>query len=341
MKILKKVVAVIIIAIAAVCIFGGFTVPDDEESGLITIYSNDGRILKLRENDAEVYLNDGWTEDFSDVITMVWKSDGSSKIILKGQIPAYVKEGWTVNKSDVTVLMVDEKGNEKEVFKDNIEKNKENGWRLKEIKEEKNESKANIKAVALTFDDGPNNSTTSRLLDILENNNAKSTFFILGSRAANGADCIKRMYESGMEIGSHTFDHTELTKLGDAEIKAQIDKTNDSIRNITGENPTLLRPPYGSYNSSVKEAAGVPIILWSVDTLDWKSRNADSIYQTVMSTVKDGSILLFHDIYETTVDSIEQIIPALKEQGYELLTVSELAEAKKKTMKNGEVYTDF
>lgn len=148
----------------------------------------------------------------------------------------------------------------------------------------------------------------------------------------------------GCELGSHTYDHTQLTKLGTDALKKQVQDTNDNINDIAGQGATVLRPPYGSYNDNVKsvcQSLDQPIILWSIDTLDWKTKNADTSFRNVMDQVKDGDIILFHDIYEPSVEAAIRLIPALQDAGYQLVTVSEMGEAKIGGLKPGEVYTDF
>ena len=192
--------------------------------------------------------------------------------------------------------------------------------------------------VALTFDDGPG-PYTDRLLKCLKENNAKATFFLVGYSVERYKDTVKKAYDMGCEIGNHSWNHPQLTSLDPAALAAQISSTNRVIRSATGHDPTLLRPPYGSYNSTVAAAAGMPLILWEVDTLDWKTRNVQSTIQSVMSNVKDGTIILMHDIHQPTVQAAEQIIPELKKKGYQLVTVSELAKYKKKKLNNGSVYS--
>lgn len=179
----------------------------------------------------------------------------------------------------------------------------------------------------------------NRLLTILEEEDVKATFFMSGNRAQSIADRIRRMQSLGMELGSHTYDHTQLTKLDESALAEQIEKTNAAIMNAAGTAPTLLRPPYGSYNAAVKAAAGVPIVLWSLDSQDWKSHSADAVYQKVLTEVQDGSAILFHDIYDTSVDAAKRLIPALKEHGYEMVTVSELAKRKGKALSPGDVFS--
>ena len=192
--------------------------------------------------------------------------------------------------------------------------------------------------VALTFDDGPG-PYTDRLLKCLKENNAKATFFLVGYSVERYKDTVKKAYDMGCEIGNHSWNHPQLTSLDSSALAAQISSTNRVIRSATGHDPTLLRPPYGSYNSTVAAAAGMPLILWEVDTLDWKTRNVQSTIRSVMSNVKDGAIILMHDIHQPTVQAAEQIIPELKKKGYQLVTVSEMAKYKKKKLNNGSVYS--
>lgn len=192
--------------------------------------------------------------------------------------------------------------------------------------------------VALTFDDGPG-PYTDRLLKCLKENRASATFFLVGSSVERYRDTVKKAYEMGCEIGNHSWNHPQLTQLDQAALASQISGTNQAIRSVTGHNPTLLRPPYGAYNSTVAAAAGMPLVLWEIDTLDWKTRNVQSTIQSVMSNVKDGSIVLMHDIHLPTVEAAESIIPQLKAKGYQLVTVSELAKYKKKQLNQGSVYS--
>lgn len=344
MKMLRKLLSAILFVLLCICVFGGFTVPADPGEGLVVVYCNDGRILYLSADAAKDYSDStDWSEDFLEVTCDIWNTAGDNRLIFKSKLPFYKAEGWSDDLRAVTVKMKNTDGKEKDVFKDKTEEYQQKGWTF--VSAAKPAAKATgsftdtTPSVALTFDDGPNPSTTNRLLTILERENVKATFFMLGNRAQSGADCIRRMQALGMELGSHTYDHTQLTKLGEAALADQIEKTNAAIMNAAGEAPTLMRPPYGSYNAAVKAAAGVPIVLWSLDSLDWKSRNADAVYQKVLAEVRDGSVILFHDIYDTSVDATERLIPALKDRGYEMVTVSELARRKGKTLSPGEVFS--
>ena len=194
--------------------------------------------------------------------------------------------------------------------------------------------------VALTFDDGPGR-FTDKLLDCLEENNAKATFFMLGENAEKYPDVIKRLYDSGMELGNHTYDHQMLPSLSSEQVTEEIGKTNSIIENAAGVPADSLRPPGGSFNESVQELAGMPIIKWSLDTKDWKTKSADTTYQKVIDNVQDGSVVLMHDIHEWSIEASLRLIPELVEKGYKLVTVQELAAAKGIELKDGEVYYYF
>ena len=196
------------------------------------------------------------------------------------------------------------------------------------------------KSIALTFDDGPS-SFTNRLLDCLEKNNAKATFFMTGTEIASFPDEVKRMKKLGCELGNHTYDHTELTTLSFDEIISEVDKVNEQLINLTGEGASVVRPPYGSVNDTVKSAINLPLILWSIDTLDWKTLNAESTVEEVMNNVKDGSVILMHDIFSTSVDAAEILIPQLIEKGYQLVTVHELAALHQTELSAGATYSEF
>ena len=182
--------------------------------------------------------------------------------------------------------------------------------------------------IALTFDDGPKTSVTSRILDSLEANGGKATFFMLGSNVNANAGVIKRMVAQGCEVANHTHDHKYISKLSADGIISQVGSTNQKIASICGVSPVLMRPPGGYIDSnslSVLGTMGMPAIMWSIDTRDWQHRNAQRTIDTVLSQVKDGDIILMHDIYSTTADAAVVLIPELTARGYQLVTVSELA----------------
>ncbi len=193
--------------------------------------------------------------------------------------------------------------------------------------------------VALTFDDGPGKDT-DRLLDALKKYNARATFFMLGNNAKNYGSVIKKMKDLNCELGNHSTTHPQLTKLGADGIKKEIQTTSDYIKKGAGAGPTVMRPPYGAINSTVKQNVGLPMILWSVDTLDWKTKSTPKTVESILSA-KDGDIILLHDIHSTSVDAAIEAIPKLIEKGFQLVTVSEMAEAKGQKLELGVKYFSF
>ena len=191
--------------------------------------------------------------------------------------------------------------------------------------------------VALTFDDGPSPEYTPEILKVLKENDAKGTFFILGTEAELNSDTLKQIEEDGNEIGNHSYSHLDFTKLVKPALDYQVLTTQEIVRRETGKAPILLRPPYGLINEAVKEI-DMPIILWSIDSLDWENRNPDIIYNIILNNIKDGDIILMHDIYQSSVEAVIRIIPELKRRGYQLVTVSELARARGIPLESGIVY---
>ena len=192
--------------------------------------------------------------------------------------------------------------------------------------------------IALTFDDGPNHNT-NRVLDILEKYNVKGTFFVLGSNIEGNEKIIKRMDNLGMEIGNHMYSHKLVTKLKDDHIISEIEKVDELVFDIVDRNPTLIRPSYGTINKRIKNLMDRPIITWNVDTLDWKYHNSKRIANRVLKDVDDGDIILMHDIYRATANSLEIVIPQLLKEGYQLVTVSELLYYKEISLDKGKVYS--
>lgn len=201
---------------------------------------------------------------------------------------------------------------------------------------------AHGRMVALTFDDGPNPSSTNRILDTLEKHHVVATFFDLGKLVKNYPDVVKREESIGCEVGSHTYDHPNLNNLSIEGIKVQINNSKDAFISVLGHDVSLLRPPYGNANDLVKSNIPYPLIHWNVDTLDWKTKNKDAIISEVRKIENlDGKIVLFHSIYETTADAIEVIVPELINQGYQLVTISEMAYYKGETLNPGQKYYGF
>lgn len=194
--------------------------------------------------------------------------------------------------------------------------------------------------LAMTFDDGPGE-YTQKLLDCLEENNARATFFMQGKNVGSYPDAVKRMVELGCEIGSHSWDHPQLTNLDLSSVAKQFEDTDNALIQACGQPASVARAPYGAYNQDVIDTVGKPFFMWSLDTLDWQLMDADADYNAVMNgDLTDGSIILMHDIHEPSVNAALKIIPDLIAQGYKLVTVSELAEAKGVTLQNAS-YVDF
>lgn len=197
------------------------------------------------------------------------------------------------------------------------------------------------KLIALTFDDGPSAANTGRLLDGLKARGAHVSFFMTGQNAKRNPSLVKRAYEEGHQICSHTYDHALLTNLKNSDIKSQLDKTNKILDDAIGYDLSYcLRPPYGGYNDRVLSTANTPCYYWSVDTRDWESRNANSAYNMFIRYARDGSIVLMHDLYGTTVTAALNAIDTLQKQGYEFVTLSELQVRRGITPTAGKIYFD-
>lgn len=182
------------------------------------------------------------------------------------------------------------------------------------------------KKVALTFDDGPDPKVTRQILETLQKHEAKATFFMLGSRVEYYPDIVNEIKDAGHELGNHTWTHADLTKLGTERIAKEIEKTSAVIEEVTGQKVEAFRPPYGAFNDTVNNTTGLPIILWDVDTLDWKYRDPAKLLQMVKEHVRDRSIILMHDIHQSTADGLDAVLTYLKNEGYDFVTVKELEE---------------
>ncbi len=191
--------------------------------------------------------------------------------------------------------------------------------------------------IALTFDDGPYTKVTRKILKALKENDSRATFFIMGNRVETYSETLKMAYDQGNQIGSHTYDHKDLRTMSVKDINKEINKTNKEVKKVIGCETTALRPPYGNVNARMRKTIQVPMIYWSVDSEDWKSRNAKSVLKRCKS-VQDGDILLFHDLYPSTASAIKKLVPRLKKQGYQLVTIDELFYYKQIDAKGGEVY---
>lgn len=180
------------------------------------------------------------------------------------------------------------------------------------------------KLIALTFDDGPG-PYTQQLLEILDENDAKATFFLIGSNVERYPETTQMLYEQGHQLGNHTYCHEVLTGRGEADAAEQIEMTAELLDKACGEGTGYaLRPPCGEYRQELLEKLKCPAVLWSVDTMDWRDKNAELVAERIVDGAFDGAIILCHDIYETTVEAVGIALKKLREQGYEPVTVNEL-----------------
>lgn len=184
-----------------------------------------------------------------------------------------------------------------------------------------------VKCVALTFDDGPG-PKTGELLDMLDHAGAKATFFVIGPNVESYPAVVRRAAEEGHQIAAHSWTHTSMTTQTAAEIQTEVDRTSDAVKATTGHPTRYVRPPYGAINADVRAALGklpdAPAILWSVDTLDWKSHDPAAILKEVQTATKPGGIILMHDIHATTIQAVPAVLDWLHAQGYEMVTVEQL-----------------
>ena len=195
--------------------------------------------------------------------------------------------------------------------------------------------------VALTFDDGPRRSTTGELLDGLAQRGAHATFFPVGEMLEGNGDLVERMAAEGHQIGVHTYDHVWLTELSAVDFEKQVGRTRRLLTEMVGEGSYWLRPPYGGVDRGVEKRAGSPVILWSVDPEDWDDKNVTRIVEHIVSNVRDGDIILLHDIYPSSVEAALQVVDRLQERGFLFATVEELAQLRHIELKEGEVYRCF
>ena len=190
--------------------------------------------------------------------------------------------------------------------------------------------KKNRKVVALTFDDGPNPTTTNQALDTLSKYGIKATFFVLGKNVSGNEEILKRMKADGHVIGNHSWSHPVLSKLSLDDAKKQITDTEDALTKVLGSSSKLMRPPYGAITDDIRNSLDLSFIMWNVDSLDWKSKNEAAILTEIQREVKNGSIILMHDIHAETVNALPKVIDYLKGQGYDFVTIPDLLDSRLK-----------
>lgn len=180
------------------------------------------------------------------------------------------------------------------------------------------------KKVALTFDDGPNNIYTPKLLDGLKQRGVKAAFFLMGKRLEGNEELVRRMYEEGHLIGNHTYNHVQLSQLSKSQAKEEIERTSNEIYRITGEYPVYVRPPFGEWREDIEYAVEMLPVFWSIDPLDWKRTDTAQIAADIEKEIEDGSIILMHDSSKSSVEAAFMVIDDLCARGYEFVTVDRL-----------------
>ena len=194
-----------------------------------------------------------------------------------------------------------------------------------------------LKCVALTFDDGPG-PHTARLLNTLKARGVRATFFMLGENVEQHPGVVRRMAMEGHEVANHTWSHPDLTGMSPASVRSQMERTQKAIKDASGVEPTLMRPPYGATDKEVGRAVGMPQILWSVDTKDWLYRSVSRDVKVGIKQPERGGIVLYHDVHKESVDSMPKVVDGLKKRGFTLVTVTEMFRGEQ--LKPGETYTE-
>lgn len=196
--------------------------------------------------------------------------------------------------------------------------------------------------VALTFDDGPSPQATSQILDVLEKYNVVATFFDLGTCMEKYPEITKREETIGCEVESHTYSHQNLNILTKEQVEEDISKAKEVYKNVLGHELQLIRPPYGNANNIVKHVTNCPLINWDIDSLDWESKNVNSILTEIRKySDYDGRVILMHSIYTSTAEAVDILIPELISKGYQLVTIAEMVKYKNLNLQTGNVYINF
>lgn len=302
------------------------------EDAIVTLYTMEGKTLTIFKGEEATYLNLGWSR-YEDITTTLYSYDGRCLTIFNNEVDTYLNLGWHYYEDAIVTLYAGE--NTLTIFKNEEETYLNLGWHKSKLPD------PTKPIIAFSFDDGPHHTYTKSVIDTLTQYGCTATFFMLGRLAASYPDVVKYAVSSGMEIANHSYNHANLAQLSAYGVQNDVSSATSNIYAAGGVYPTLLRPPYGSYNNTVKANAGLPLILWSVDTLDWKSRNAYSVYNHILSNAKDGDIVLMHDIYSSTAEAVKMVVPELVRRGFQIVSVSELAKAKGYNLSAGNVYSQI
>lgn len=183
------------------------------------------------------------------------------------------------------------------------------------------------KLIAITFDDGPRRETTERLLDGLEERDARATFFLIGRQIEGNEDLVERMQAEGHQVGSHTWSHTRLTGVSADTLRQEVGRTEEALEDLLGPGSYWLRPPYGAVDAADRDLIQTPMIKWSIDPRDWEKLDTAQVTAAVLKAAAPNQIILLHDIYPTSVDAALSVVDALQGEGYRFVTVEELLEA--------------
>lgn len=183
------------------------------------------------------------------------------------------------------------------------------------------------KLIAITFDDGPRRETTERLLDGLEERDARATFFLIGRQIEGNEDLVERMQAEGHQVGSHTWSHTRLTGVSADTLRQEVGRTEEALEDLLGPGSYCLRPPYGAVDAADRDLIQTPMIKWSIDPRDWEKLDTAQVTAAVLKAAAPNQIILLHDIYPTSVDAALAVVDALQGEGYRFVTVAELLEA--------------
>ena len=290
-------------------------------------------------NERKIALNEEWVSEGTNYSDANYQHFSLNEDGLNITFPPYQIASWADGEININIPYEKLKGILKEDYfqKDSstsIDTIIEPGYRdLEQFKDKK--------LIAFTFDDGPNNKTTSRLLDGLGEYNAKVTFFVLGSRVENNKEVLKKAYEEGNQIGSHTYNHLNLFLLNDEEILSEVNATNSVVEEVIGVRPNLLRPPYGNINDHIKSLANMHIINWNVDTEDWKLKDRNLIKDKIIADAHDGAIVLLHDIYTESVEGALLAMKELEKENYAFVTIEEMVQLRGVNLDYDTTYFNF
>lgn len=303
--------------------------------------------------------NEEKTEDGATVTTTPNETSAAQRVEMTQDMTAGAEDGWQVNdsgwwyqNSDHTYFANGWQEIDGETYYFDENGYMKTGWTMIDgtsyyFNEDGTlDPDATPKMLALTFDDGPGQ-YTEELLDILAQYNAKATFFMTGSNGSFGVahypETVRRMVELGCELGNHSYDHTKLSTLDAQGIADEYAKVDALISDITGGSiTTLARTPGGETDTSVTQAVGKPCIHWDLDTRDWETKDTQSTIDRVLgANLEDGDVILMHDIWQPTIEACKTLIPELINQGFQLVTISEMAAAHGVELQNGVTYYNF